>query len=579
MFIRQCYRRKNGKRHAYWALVESYRTSRGPRQRIVSYLGEMDAQGRLGIQQAATGQGKQYQHQLFTDVTPQWAEVDTSRIRVERCVDFGTPWLGLELLNRLGIETLLKRLQSSGREEVEWSLMSLVLVICRLCEPSSELHIAEHLYCHTAMVDLLGITPDKINDDRLYRALDQLLPHKDALEIHLKDRLGTLFGIEYDILLYDVTSTYFEGQANGNVLAKRGYSRDHRPDCKQVCIGLVVSKCGMPLGYELFAGNRHDSTTVEEIVETMERRYGKASRIWVMDRGMVSQDNIELLKESNRQYIIGTPKSMLRNFAAQIASDKWDTVHEGLEVKRCPSPDGDETFILCRSEDRRKKEQAMHDRFEKRIEEGLKKIEATCSKRKCDAITIAKRVGRLLGQNSRAAGLFETNIIKQTDGRAKLTWHKIEAWRNWAALSEGCYILRTNINDWSGEELWKAYMQLTEAEAAFRIHKGDLKIRPVWHQKTERVQAHILVCFLAYVVWKTLAQMCKTAGLGDEPRRVFEELSKIKAVDVVLPIRSGGHIRRRCICQPTEHQAILLSRLGFSLPKNLPLDGKFLKAM
>jgi transposase len=335
----------------------------------------------------------------------------------------------------------------------------------------------------------------------------------------------------------------------------------------------------MPLGYELFAGNRHDSTTVEEIVETMERRYGKADRIWVMDRGMVSQENIELLKEGKRRYIIGTPKSMLKNFASQIASDDWDTVHEGLEVKRCPSPDGDETFILCRSEDRRKKEQAMHDRFEKRIEDGLKKIEASCSKRKCDAITIAKRVGRLLGQNSRAAGLFETDVIKTADGRTKLVWHKVETWRNWAALSEGCYMLRTNINDWSGEELWKAYIQLTEAEAAFRIHKSDLKIRPVWHHKTERVQAHILVCFLAYVLWKTLGKMCKAAGLGDEPRRVFEELAKIKAVDVVLPTRSGHTIRRRCVSQPTEHQAILLQRLGLNLPKNLPLDGKFLKTM
>jgi transposase len=330
MFIRQSYRRKNGKRHAYWALVESYRTPRGPRQRIVSYLGEMDARGRLGIQQAATGQGKQYQHRLFGDIAPQWVEVDPGRIRVERCVDFGGPWLGLELLERLDIPLLLNQLQPRGREAIEWSLMSLILVICRLCEPSSELHIAEHIYGHTILGDLFGIGADKINDDRLYRALDQLLPHKEALEVHLKARLGTLFGLEYDILLYDVTSTYFEGQANGNCLAQRGYSRDHRHDCKQVCIGLVVSKCGMPLGYEIFAGNRHDSTTVEEIVETMELRYGKADRIWVMDRGMVSQENIDLLKEGGRRYIIGTPKSMLKNFAIQIASGDWDTVHEAL---------------------------------------------------------------------------------------------------------------------------------------------------------------------------------------------------------------------------------------------------------
>ncbi len=532
---------------------------------------------RGGIQQQATGQP--YQRMLFDDVEPEWVEVDIQGIRVENCLAFGGPWLGMELLRRLGLIAWLERCMPAGREEVPWSLMALVLVIARLCDPSSELHIAEHFYKDTALCDLLGIAPDKINDDRLYRAMDQLLPHKEALEIHLKNRLGELFGLEYDILLYDVTSTYFEGQAAGNPLAQRGYSRDHRGDCKQVCIGLVVSKCGLPLGYEIFAGNRHDSTTVEEIVQTMERRYGKADRIWVMDRGMVSPENIELLQQDNRRYIIGTPKAMLRKFETQLLSDDWDQVHEGLEVKRCPSPDGDETFILCRSEERRKKEQAIHARFEKRIEEGLRKIEAACSARKCDPITIAKRVGRLLGQNSRAGGLFETDIRKTSDGRTQLVWRKVESWRNWAALSEGCYLLRTNIQDWSGEELWQAYIQLTEAEAAFRIHKSDLQIRPVWHQKTERVQAHILVCFLAYVLWKTLGQMCKAAGLGDEPRRVLEELAKIRAVDVVLPTRSGPEIRRRCVSQPTDHQAILLQRLGLHLLKNLPLSGQFLKKM
>lgn len=579
MFIRQCYRKKNGKRHAYWALIESYRTSRGPRQRIVSYLGEMDERGRLGIRQLATSQGLQYQRRLFDDVAPRWVEVDTSRIRVERCVDFGGPWLALELLQRLGIESLLKQLLPPGREEIEWSSMAMILVICRLCEPSSELHIAEHLYRHTVLSDLLGVTQDKINDDRLYRALDQLLPHKDSLEVHLKNRLGELFGLEYDLLLYDVTSTYFEGQANGNYLAKRGYSRDHRPDCKQVCIGLVVSKCGMPLGYEIFAGNRHDCTTVKEIVETMESRYGRADRIWVMDRGMVSEENISFLKEGKRRYIVGTTKGMLKKFAAELESDDWDNVYDGLEVKHCLSPGGDETFILCRSEDRRKKEQAIHERFEKRIEDGLCQIETSCLKRRCNPITIAKRVGSLLGRNSRASGLFETDVIKGADGRAKLLWRKVEAWRNWAQLSEGCYLLRSNITDWSGQELWNAYMQLTEAEAAFRIHKSDLEIRPVWHQKSERVHAHILICFLAYVLWKTFGQMCKGSGLGDEPRRIFEEIGRIKAVDVVLPTRSGIEIRRRCICRPTEHQAILLHHLGLVLPTNLPLAEKILKTM
>ena len=212
----------------------------------------------------------------------------------------------------------------------------------------------------------------------------------------------------------------------------------------------------------------------------------------------------------------------------------------------------------------------MHERFEKRIEEGLQRIEASCRKQRMQPLLVAQRLGRLLGQNSRAAGLFQTEVQTTADGRALLVWKKVENWRDWAALSEGCYLLRSNVTDWTDEELWKAYIQLTEAEGAFRIHKSDLGLRPIWHQKEERVQAHILVCFLAYVLWKTLGQKCRRAGLGDEPRRVFEELSEIELVDVVLPTRQGAEIRRRCITEPTDHQAILLAHLGMQMPK-IPL--------
>jgi len=284
MFIRPCYRRKNGKRHAYWALMESYRTERGPRQRVVAYLGQLDERGRLGVK-AAAGGGRARQKRLFDDIRPRWVEVDASRVRVENCRDFGGPWLGLQLVRRLGLEAFLQQTIPQGRERIPWSAMALVLVLCRLCEPSSELHIAEHFYAQSVLPELLGVPAQKVNEQRLYRALDALLPSKEALEVFLKERLGDLFGLEYDLLLYDVTSTYFEGEAQRNPLAQRGYSRDHRPDCKQVCIGLVVSRCGMPLGYEVFAGNTTDVTTVEEIVQTMEHRYGRADRIWVMDRG------------------------------------------------------------------------------------------------------------------------------------------------------------------------------------------------------------------------------------------------------------------------------------------------------
>ena len=572
MFIRPCYRRKDGRRHAYWALVESYRSERGPRQRTVAYLGQLDEAGRLGVKRAAKGNKKPTEQQLQLwegdSPAPEWVEVDTTAVRVENQLAFGGPWLALEMIRKLRLDDFLKRTIPKGKEDISWSLMAQVLVVCRLCNPSSELHIAEHYYRSTAMNELLGVPPEKVYDERLYRALDALLPHKEELEEHLKNRLGELFGLKYDLLLSDVTSTYFEGEAKGNPMAQRGYSRDKRSDCKQVCIGLVVSQCGMPLGYEVFEGNRTDVTTIEEIVETMERRYGKADRIWVGDRGMMSKKNIEFLKSGNRRYIIGASKASLKQFEQQLLADDWRRIREGLEVKLCQSPEGDEeVYILCRSSDRREKEEAMHRRFEQRIEKELQKIEASCKRRKWKKEVIDRRIGSVMAKNSRAAGLFEVEVQEAADGRTTISWEKKDVWRDWAKLSEGCYLLRSNVKDWSPEELWKAYIQLTEAEAAFRIHKSDLGIRPIWHQREDRVLAHILVCFLAYVLWKTLHQMVQAAGLGDEPRRVLDELSKINMVDVVLPTRCGVEIRRRCITQPTDHQAILLQRMGLHLPR------------
>src|SRR2546425_1281229 len=322
--------------------------------------------------------------------------------------------------------------------------------------------------------------PVRLKRIRLERG--RRLPHKRTLEQHLVARLGELFALDYDLLLYDVTSTYFEGQAEGNPLAQRGYSRDHRPDCKQVCLALVVTRDGMPLGYEVFAGNRTDVTTVEEIVEAMEARYGVAQRIWVMDRGMTSEDNLEWLRESGRGYLVGTPKTELRKWARQIADARdWHAVRDGV----------------------------------------------------------------------------------------RLAWTARPEWDDWARWSEGCYVLRTNVADWTPEDLWRTYIQLTDAEAAFRIQKSELGLRPIWHQRADRVEAHILVCFLAYVLWKTLEQWQQRAGLGHSPRTVLEELRRIQSTDVVLPTEDGREIRLRCVVRPDAAQAALLDRLGLELPERL----------
>ncbi len=462
--------------------------------------------------------------------------------------------------------------------------MAAVLVIARLCEPSSELHIAEDWYRRTALEDLLGLPADRVNDDRLYRALDRLLPHKEALEQHLVKRLGELFDLSYDLLLYDVTSTYFEGQAERNPLAQRGHSRDHRPDCKQVCIAMVVTREGMPLGYEVFAGNRTDVTTVEEIVEAMEKRYGIAQRVWVMDRGMSSADNVAWLQETGRRYLIGAPKSELKKWSREIADERdWQTVRDGVEAKVCRGPDGTETFLLCRSSDRWEKERAMHERFSKRIEERLESLgrRLARSRKRLDREAIGRQIGRMLAQNARAAGRYQIDVLDDPsrDSGLRLAWKAKPEWDSWATHSEGAYVLRTNIHDWSEEDLWRTYIQLTEAEAAFRIHKSDLSIRPVWHQKAERVQAHILVCFLAYVLWKTLEQWQRRAGLGNSPRTILEEIGRIQSTDVVLPLAdaSSREIRIRCVVRPDKAQAMLLDRLGLRLPDRLRAPSHVIK--
>jgi len=535
---------------------------------VIAYLGDISQTECQGIKQAAEEKTGTWQSRLFAENgEPEWVEVDTKRIRVGRVRDFGGYWLGLQMLEKLQIVTFLGQTIIPGHEDIDWSMIGIAMVLMRLCEPSSELYMVEHLYERSPLADLLGIPEEKMNDDRLYRALDKLLPYKSGLEKHLKEQLGELFQLKYDLLLYDVTSTYFEGEAANNEQAQYGYSRDHRPDCKQVCIALVVSRAGLPLGYEVFNGNRHDVTTVEDILEKIESQYGRAERIWVMDRGMISEETLEFLQFGNRRYIVGTPKSQLKNFEQALLSQDWEKIQAGLEVKLCSSPEGEETFVLCRSEARAQKEKAIHERFEKRIEKGLTKIGENCSKRKQKVGIIERRVGRLLGANSRAAGLFKVEVREGKDSKAGLTWQKVEAWRQWAELSEGCYMLRTNIAGWNAGKLWEAYIQLTQAETAFRIQKSDLRIRPIWHQKEERVQAHIMVCFLAYVLWKMLGQMCHKAGLGNEPRKVFDEIAQIKVVNVVLPTKRGTTITKRCIAQPTEAQSILLQKLGLHLPQ------------
>jgi transposase len=573
MYLRHTTVRRGRKTHTYWRLVRSVRVGRKVRQETVAHLGELDAQGQLAARALADRLvGLERQPGLFDDDRPaEPIALDLGGVKLERGRRFGDVWLALRLWRALGLDHLLGQLLPPGREDVPWATMAAVLVIARLCEPSSELHIAEDWFRRTALDDLLGVPEAKVNDDRCYRALDRLLEHQDSLERHLMDRLGTLFALDYDLLLYDVTSTYFEGLADGNPLARRGYSRDHRSDCKQVCIGLVVTRDGFPLGFEVFAGNRQDSTTVREIVERMEGRYGRSSRVWALDRGMVSEDHLAWLRGRGSRYIVGTPKNQLRAYERRLVDGDWSMIREGLQVQLVPSADGGETYILCRSADRAAKEQAMRERFATRIEAGLARLAAGCRRRRSEPGTIERRVGRLLERNQRAARFYDVRVTTTADGAARLDWSRCEPAWDRARACDGCYVLRSNVTDWSAQELWQAYIQLTEAEAAFRIHKESLQLRPVWHQTAERVRAHILVCFLAYVLRKTLDGWCRQAGLGSSVTTVLEEMARIQSTDVVLPTRDGRQVRLRCVVRPDPAQAILLARLGLDLPHRLRL--------
>ena len=337
----------------------------------------------------------------------------------------------------------------------------------------------------------------------------------------------------------------------------------------------MVTREGLPVAYEVFDGNRNDVTTVQEIVESMETKYGRAERIWVLDRGMVNPENLTYIRERQGHYIVGTPKDMLKSYEARLVEESdWAQVQEGLEVKLCDSPEGEETFVLCRSAARREKEKAMHERFEKRIEEGLARLSRRLERAKKEPVLsqVERQIGRLLGRNSRAAGLFKIQVDKvERDGLVglKVQWSKNEDWRRWAGLSEGCYLLRTNLTGWAPADLWKTYIQLTEAEAAFRTHKSELSLRPIWHHLKERVQAHILFSFLAYAMWKTLQQWMARADLGHAPRTVIKELARITLNDVILPTSTGRRICLQCVSEPDERQQILLSRLGLSLPRRL----------
>jgi transposase len=566
-----------GSKQTYWELVESYRTSQGSRHRRVCYLGKLSAKEVSGWEKLTRRlEGKADPAPGLFDPPssedPDIQTVDVNGIRLQNLKTFGQEYLAWVLWRLLGLDELLRQLMPLGQEQIPWSSVAAILCLARFCRPSSELSLAQKFYPHSGLAEILGVAAEAVNEDRLYRGLDELLPHKQAIEQHLRRRLGELFELSYDILLYDLTSTYFEGQCAANPMARRGYSRDSRPDCLQVVIALIVTVEGYPLGHEVFDGNTADVTTVQKIVEKVEAQHGTAQRIWVMDRGNVSAANLEFIRARGGQYIVGTPKAMLRQVQGELSTAGWQEMREGLEVKVIPhGGDQQETFVLCRSQDRGRKEVGMLEKFAARMEKGLEAMKKSAGKGRLKSLLQAhERLGKLQDRNWRAAACFAVTIT-DASGTLEITWTKDDQKKRELC---GCYLLRTNAPQTDAIKLWRQYIQLVDVEWAFRITKEELELRPVWHQTAGRVQAHILVCFIAYAMWKTLSGWMNASGLGDAPRTLMEELRTIQSGEIVLPTRradgtTGDTLAIRCVTQPDEHTKALLSRLGMPLPNHL----------
>jgi transposase len=577
MFLREHSRRKDGKEHGYWSLVETIRTADGPRQRTLCYLGELNGSAHARWQktvevfneQGETTQLKLFPSEVETPDDPNIARVLVKKVRVERARRFGDCYLGLELWKQLGLAEFLAGHLDVDDADVPWSRIAAVLAINRLCDPGSELAVEQHWYPSTALDDLLHIAKGKINDTRLYRCLDRLLPLKSKIEQHLKQRFGELFQAEFDVLPYDLTSTYVEGAAEENPMMRRGYSRDHRPDCEQLVLALMVNPDGFPFSYELFDGNRADVTTVEAILRTVERKHGKARRVWIFDRGVVSEENLVAIRKRGGEYLVGTTRSKLKQFEQELLKDDFEKIRPDVEVKQIQIPGGEETYILCRTVGRKEKEKAIRSRFVAKIEKALAGLEKRIAEGKLkDRDKMLLRLGRIQASHPQVADLYEMAVKDRKEG-PRLVWQQKPEQQQWLEAREGAYLLRTNLTVDGAADLWKKYMQLTEVEAAFRTLKSELAIRPLFHQLEKRVKAHVLVAFLGYALQVTLKHLLKRSSSEYSPAQALKRLAEIRSVDIVLPTVEGREIWLRRIAKLDEEQQRILHQLQLQLPARL----------
>lgn len=599
MFLRRYVRTKAGKTHIYFALVESVRTDAGPRQQVIAHLGELNADQERRWQRTVVfhnRQGDAQQLRLFPDDDEVSLPDDPDLVRVRLdCIGwtnarrFGDVYLARWLWNLLDLDTIISRHVPQGKETVRPTDVVAIEVINRLCAPCSEFALAEHWYASTALEDLLGVPDEAVTKDRLYRTLDHLLKAQTPIENDLKNRLEGLFKLDYDLLLYDLTSSYFEGLAEENDLAQRGYSRDKRSDCKQIVLALVVTREGFPLAHSTLVGNAKDVQTVRKVVDEVETRFGKSKRVWVMDRGMISDDTLAFLSQRGRRYLLATRRAELKNFQAELGKAGWQRLPDnpGVAVKALKRKRVH--YLLARSNERKKKERAIRRRQRRPLAVALRQLQQRIAKgrlKKRDKILEA--IGRLKGRFPKAAR-FVTVTVLDKPLSLQIEWD-VNKFKD-ALRRDGAYLLRSNQGGWTAQEFWETYMQLAAVEKAFRVLKSELLLRPIWHQYSGRTQAHVFVCVLAYALWKTLDHLAKQAGLQTlihkpdlirtkavpkprpmTPEVILRELGQIMIGDIELATTDGRRLIFRRVARPNPEQKRILQALRIEMPERLSPD-------
>ena len=580
MFLKRRVRRKDGKDHIYYSVCESLRVHSGRViQRQVLHLGELNTTQIESWQRTlevidGDDPGRRLQRRLFADregaapAADDVIELRLSSLRVREPRRFGDCWAGCRLWQELGLDAFWQQRLGNERGEVPWAKVQELLAVNRLLDPRSELFVHEKWFPQSAMDVLLDCDFAVAHKDRLYRCLDRIVEHKTELEQHLAAKWKDLFGASFDIILYDLTSTYFEGSAEGVAKAKRGYSRDHRPDCKQLVIALVVTVEGFPLTYEIFDGNKIDSTTLKHIVEAVEGKHGKARRVWVFDRGITTEDNLQWLRERGACYLVGTPKPQLKAFEQHLTETDWQKASSEVEVKLCPNDN--DVYVLARSQGRVQKEHAMRRRVLKACVRDLIKLKRSVARGSIkDGKLIERRIAHL-EERHRPMWKFLKHC-RYDETKQCIEWERNrEKWQA-AVNRDGAYLLRAH---WPGQhsaaELWQTYVQLTEAEAAFRTMKSEIKVRPIWHQLGHRVEAHIMVAFLGYAMNVCLKKIAARKAPSLTSWQVLQHLRKIALVDVEFDTADGRSITLPRITIPEKEQAALLLQLGWTLPEQPP---------